>query len=61
MTIQNVLKKSSPRFVMRGRFNSNKEISVAIIGKPIRTASVFDQGIAVEFSVFCFIRECLCF
>jgi hypothetical protein len=34
---------------------------VAIIGKPIRTASVFDTGIALEFSLFCIARNCLYF
>jgi hypothetical protein len=61
MISQKVLKKSRPRFVMSGRFKSNKEISVAIIGKPISTERVFDKGIALEFSVFCIIRERLFF
>lgn len=59
MIVQNVLMKSSPRFVTSGRFNNNKEISVAIIGKPKSTASVFGKGIAFESSVFCIILKCL--
>ena len=55
--IQKVLKKSRPRFVMSERFNSNKEISVAIIGNPISTARVFDNGIEGEYFVFCNIQD----
>ena len=61
MIIQKVLKKSSPRFVMSGRFISSKEISVAIIGNPISKDKVFDNGIDVAFSVFCIIQDLLLF
>ena len=59
MIVQNVLKKLSPKSVIRGRFNSNKEMRVAIIGNPISTARVFDKGIALGISVFCIILKCL--
>ena len=55
MIVQNVLKKSSPKFVISERFNSNKEMRVAIIGNPMSTGSTFDSGITLETSAFCII------
>lgn len=52
MIIQKVLKKSNPWLVMSERFSNNNERSVATIGKPMSTNSIFDKGRALGVSIF---------